>query len=125
MAVPSPDLPMQAWGRGVEKITDACREREKPEPYYRARANEVMIGFNTDVSIVENIVENNDISTIQMKIIELMLGNPRISAKAIADEIGIAPRNVQAHIQYLKAIGLVNRTGPAKGGRWIVRETAT
>jgi len=50
-----------------------------------------------------------------------MLSNPKISAKKIASEIGIAPRNVQAHIQTLKSLGFIERVGADKGGHWVVR----
>ena len=115
---------IEAWGRGIEKITEACKSWGKPEPFYRIRANEVMIGFNTDVSIVKNIadsiVENIGINAMQVKIIELMQANPKITAKLIAQAVGIAPRNVQVNIQSLKTLGLVERIGSAKGGRWEV-----
>jgi predicted HTH transcriptional regulator len=39
---------IEAWGRGVEKITIACKEWGKPAPFYRVRPNEVMIGFVTE-----------------------------------------------------------------------------
>jgi len=77
-----------------------------------------MIGFNTE----SGIVEKNGLTEIQKKIIALMQANPKISAKAIAEEVGIAPRNVQTHIQSLKGIGMVARQGSAKGGRWIVKK---
>ena len=84
-----------------------------------------MIGFNTDAGIVENIVENivetNSITAMQIEIIELMQSNPKISARAISEKVGIAPRNVQSHIQTLKRIGVVERAGAAKGGHWIVK----
>jgi predicted HTH transcriptional regulator len=109
---------IEAWGRGVEKM------------------NEVMIGFSTDANIVENDVENagndvenegNDVentsmSEMQAKIIELMKDNPKVSAKTIAERVGITARNVQTHIQSLKAAGLVERVGPAKGGHWVVKD---
>jgi ATP-dependent DNA helicase RecG len=46
--------------------------------------------------------------------------NPTISAKALADEIGIAPRNVEANIRALKKLKLIDRVGAAKGGYWVV-----
>ena len=106
-------------------MTDSCKEWSRPEPFYQIRTNEIMIGFNTESGIVENIVdsiiEENDLSEVQKKIIKLMQANPKITAKTIAEEVGIAPRNVQAHIQSLKAMGMVERNGPAKGGRWVVK----
>jgi ATP-dependent DNA helicase RecG len=116
---------IEAWGRGIEKISDSCKFWGKPEPSYRIRPNEVMIGFDTDVDIVkniaDNIVENVSANSVQIKILELMQAEPRITAKAIANEVGIAPRNVQVHIQTLKKIGLIERVGPAKGGHWTVK----
>ena len=117
---------IEAWGRGVEKMAEACKSWGKPEPFYRIRANEVMIGFNTDVSIVgniaENVVKNIGINAMQVKIMELMRANPKITAKLIAQAVGIAPRNVQVNIQSLKALGLVERVGAAKGGHWKVKK---
>jgi ATP-dependent DNA helicase RecG len=112
---------IEAWGRGIEKITSSCKEWGKPEPFYRIRPNEVMIGFKTGADAAEKILEKAGASAVQIKIIELMQSNPKISAKAIAGEVGIAPRNVQAHIRSLKAAGLVERVGAAKGGRWRVK----
>ena len=109
----------------MEKITNSCKSWGKPEPFYRVRPNEVMIEFDTDVGIVENIVENivekGVINPTQIKILELMQAKPQITAKAIADAVGIAPRNVQVHIKTLKSAGLIKRVGAAKGGHWAVK----
>jgi ATP-dependent DNA helicase RecG len=116
---------IEAWGRGVEKITSSCKSWGKQEPIYRVRSNEVMIRFNTDVgivkNIVDNIVDNVAINPIQIKILELMQAEPKMTAKAIANEVGIAPRNVQVHIKTLKSMGLIERVGAAKGGHWAVK----
>ena len=47
---------------------------------------------------------------------------PTISAEAIAQKIGIAQQNVAANIRYLKKAGIIERVGPAKGGRWVVKK---
>jgi hypothetical protein len=44
----TPPSQIEAWGRGIEKITNTCKEWGKPEPFCRIRPNEVMIGFNTE-----------------------------------------------------------------------------
>jgi len=121
---------IEAWGQGVEKITDTCKAWGKPAPFYRIRPNEVMIGFkieaNNDAGIVENIVdsiiEKLGPSPVQAKIITILRQSPKSSAANIAAAIGIAPRNVQTHLQTLKAKGVIERIGPAKGGYWKVME---
>ena len=45
---------IEAWGRGVEKISEACRSSGKPRPFYQIRPNEVMVGFNTEIQFGEN-----------------------------------------------------------------------
>ena len=96
------------------------------DPYGIIKIQTVMIGFKTDAGIVEyivdSVVENIGINDMQQRIIELMRSNPRITAKLMAEAIGIAPRNVQVHIQSLKKVGLVERIGPAKGGHWAVKQ---
>jgi predicted HTH transcriptional regulator len=46
---------------------------------------------------------------------------PIATAKAIAKAVAMAPRNVQVHIQALKALGLIERVGSAKYGHWTVK----
>ena len=50
-----------------------------------------------------------------------MRENSAVSARAIAEALGITPRGVEKNIRELKEMGLVERIGPAKGGHWIVR----
>jgi predicted HTH transcriptional regulator len=38
---------IEVCGRGIAKIFEVCKEQNLPEPFYRVRPNEVMIGFNT------------------------------------------------------------------------------
>jgi ATP-dependent DNA helicase RecG len=74
--------------------------------------------INTDGNIGDSIGENET----QKQIVILMKLNPKISAKAIATKIGIAPRNVEANIKTLKEAGVIKRIGSAKGGHWVVNE---
>jgi ATP-dependent DNA helicase RecG len=113
---------IDAWGRGVSKMADSCKEWGKQEPYYRIRPNEVMIGFNTDVveNVVDDVVENVVEADAQEIILELMRSNPKISAQAIANEMGVTSRTVQRVIEVLKRTNVVKRVGSARGGHWVV-----
>ncbi|MDR0523831.1 MAG: putative DNA binding domain-containing protein [Candidatus Methanoplasma sp.] len=134
---------IESWGRGIEKISDACRDLGRPDPFYSVRPSEVMIGFDTSDSIVRNgdsatdsivrnadsivrnegsIVRSGDPDDARARILALMKSDPGITAKAIAEKIGMAPRNVQEHIRALKESGEVERAGATKKGIWVVRE---
>ena len=79
------------------------------------------IGENEE-SIGDNIGEKAALNKTQIRIIEAMRNNSKVSAKTIAEEIRIALRNVEANIHILKKLGIIERVGSAKGGHWIVNQ---
>jgi ATP-dependent DNA helicase RecG len=112
---------IEAWGRGIEKITESCRSWGKPEPFYEIHSNDVMIGFNTESQFGEKFGEKFGENQTQIKVMEVMLRNPKVSAKAIGVELGITTRGVEKVIRTLKEAGLIERVGAAKGGHWVVK----
>lgn len=52
------------------------------------------------------------------KVVELLRQNPKLSATALADEIGISVKGIQRHLANLKAEGILHRVGPDRGGEW-------
>jgi len=121
---------IEAWGRGVEKIAEACKAWGKPTPFYKVRANEVMIGFDTTPieqkkgnECVEKCVEKCVENEAQLTILRLMLKQPTVSAKIISQRIGMSHRGVQKNIEALKKAGIIKRVGAAKGGHWVVSQT--
>ena len=55
------------------------------------------------------------------KIIALLSENGELSAVALAKKIGISAKAIEKHLANLKADGIIERIGPAKGGYWRVR----
>ncbi|RZN35452.1 MAG: winged helix-turn-helix transcriptional regulator [Methanosarcinales archaeon] len=54
------------------------------------------------------------------KIILLIKENPSISAKEIAEKLGVSPRAIEMQIAKLKKKNIIIRIGPAKSGQWAV-----
>ena len=55
------------------------------------------------------------------KIVDLLSKDGKLSAVALAKEIGISAKSVEKHLANLKADGIIERIGPAKGGYWKVK----
>ena len=55
------------------------------------------------------------------KIIALLSANGKLSAVALAEKIGISAKAIEKHLANLKADGIIERIGPAKGGYWKVK----
>jgi ATP-dependent DNA helicase RecG len=73
-------------------------------------------------SITINVTENIPINGMKKNIMSQMQKNPKITAKLLAEKLGIADRNVKNHIKALKQAGLINREGSTKGGYWVVNQ---
>ena len=55
------------------------------------------------------------------RIIALLSEDGKLSAAALAEKIGISAKAVEKHLANLKADGIIERIGPAKGGYWKVK----
>jgi Fic family protein len=55
------------------------------------------------------------------KIIVFLAEDSKLSAAALAEKIGISVKAVEKHLANLKKDGLIEHSGPAKGGHWKVK----
>jgi ATP-dependent DNA helicase RecG len=111
---------IEAWGRGIKKITDSCDYWKKQHPFYEIKKNDVMIGFITDTDVGDSVGINVGEKQAVETILELMKKRPEISAKAISEITGSTPRTVERHISEMKKDGIIRRVGAPKGGHWVV-----
>lgn len=56
------------------------------------------------------------------KIVALLAQDSKLSAAALAKLIGISAKAIEKHLAKLKAEGIIERIGPAKGGYWKVKQ---
>ena len=106
---------IEAWGRGVQTMTEACKQWELPEPFYRVRPKEVMIGFNTEEQFGEKFTDKFAnkfaVNETQKAILQLIHETPQISQLAIAEHLGMTKRGVQKSIEILKEAPVVGSWG--------------
>jgi len=62
--------------------------------------------------LVDRLVES------QVRIIELIKKNPKISKKTMAEQIGISQTSIDKHIKTLKEKKLIRRIGSDRNGIW-------
>ena len=56
------------------------------------------------------------------KIVALLAQDGKLSAAALAKQIGLSAKTIEKHLAKLKADGTIERIGPAKGGYWKVKQ---
>ena len=127
---------IEAWGRGVRRILDECREAGVPKPSLRYQPGDFWIEFTfspeymASTSAGERGKEAGVKSTVKSgvksseksseKVIALMRVEPAITITSIAKRLKVTPRAIEKRISRLKADGAIRRVGPDKGGHWEV-----
>lgn len=85
-----------------------------------------IVTYTESIEESEPIIEKADIPAkpkkTRDKIIDLLRQNPKLSATALAAEIGISAKGIQRHLANLKAEGILHRIGPDKGGQWRIND---
>jgi ATP-dependent DNA helicase RecG len=118
---------IETWGRGIERITEACKAAGKRDPLFEVMPGEISVTFFTDISSVpKDTVKDTDKDTVndtQEQMLQLLHANPRTTAKMISAELGINERNVKKNIRTLKDMGLIERVGSDRSGQWIVKRS--
>ena len=136
---------VEAWGSGIKRIFNSAKEYGLTEPKVQEFDNMFRVELFRNLSPMEQNVEKtsendgetsekhrrsigetseeyqkNGINDTQWKIMELLLEDEKLSATKLAEQIGIAKRNVEANIKKLKEQGLLVRHGAPKNGYWEV-----
>jgi ATP-dependent DNA helicase RecG len=109
--VSNPLLPIETWGRGIDKIINGFAKANLPEPEFKEIAGGVEVSLFKNLNVVEKRL---------LKIINLIKENKQISASEIAFQLNITERTIQRDINKLKKKNKIKRIGPAKGGYWEV-----
>lgn len=120
-------------GQGIQRMKDAMAAAGLEEPEFEANGFfRAVFRRSPEFSLkgprggVEKVVEKGvervveKITSNQQRIIGLIHESATISARELAEKVGISQRKVQENLAKLRAKGLLKRVGPDKGGHWEV-----
>ncbi|MBM3883574.1 MAG: ArsR family transcriptional regulator [Verrucomicrobia bacterium] len=126
---------IEAWGRGVQRILDACVEAGTPAPEIRYQPGDLWLEFafapeylailpgdSGDASRGGRLGEKlgEKLGETRAAIIQAMQVNPKVTTTQLAQTLRMSTTAVDKHLRFLRNQGLIKRTGPAKGGHWEV-----
>lgn len=126
------------WGNGLKLVAQELREYPEIELKWREVGLSFQVQFikknyktiptnvGNNVGDVGDVGDNvgdvgnidNNISYNELKIIQLILHNPNITTKEIAETLGISTRQCERIIAKLKQSGKLLRKGSARTGYW-------
>ena len=116
---------IESWGRGIEKMCQACREDHVPLPEHDITGNSVMIRFiATEDRVVYGPSKNGTVNgTVaftekERQILELLSEDPAYTYQELANRLNIGRKAVFGRIKKLKDKGTLQRVGSDKFGYW-------
>jgi ATP-dependent DNA helicase RecG len=106
---------IEAWGRGIERIMEACRNSGNPLPELIYEKTGLWVHFPfSSVDITQETTQE----TTQEKIISLIKAKPGITQKELADAVGITRDGIKYQLNKLKSEKIIKRVGSTKAGHW-------
>ena len=125
---------IESWGRGIQKIYDACDALGAPKPEYDTKAKMVSVKFDAlesalidvggkDVGkdggkdVGKDVGKELDLENV---VLDAIRKDNSISAVKIAEEMNMSSRTIERTVASLKEKGVIKRVGGRKQGTWII-----
>lgn len=129
---------IEQWGTGIQRMIQGCREYGVREPefidmgdafrvnFYRSGTETGIENGKTGIQTQETGTEINQmrflntLSETERKIVELIMEDPGITQKEIAQKMEMSKNGIRYAMDKLKNKGILEREGATKRGKWIV-----
>ena len=136
---------VEAWGSGIKRIISTSEQYGLPKPRFQEfdnmfrvelfRNNSMTMAEKKDGEDSEKVrkrfgessekTQMNELTDTQKKIVELLCYDKQLSAKKIAEKLGLGSRSIEKNIKKLKTLGFLIRHGSPKNGYWEVTDCDT
>lgn len=123
---------IESWGRGIEKICEACTADGIPLPEYTIHPSDVMVKFSTPAErvvlgpgeTVKTIPERlgKQVTAEEAAVLAVLMEDPGYSYETIAKKLSVGRTTISTRIKALKNKGLIERVGSDKDGYWRIRD---
>ncbi|HEV7670216.1 MAG TPA: ATP-binding protein [Thermoanaerobaculia bacterium] len=122
---------IEAWGRGIQGIFQACRDAGTPKPKIRLAGHDLWLDFAFASGYLQAVSPKSDGESARKTsvktsvktadtLLELLRRNPQMTLLEVAAEVGRTVRAIEMASAKLVKAGKLRFVGPQKGGRWEV-----
>ena len=113
---------VETWGRGIEKICEACKKHGVPMPEYTLHLEDIMVKFTPLIGAKVLKGQNGTLNgTFEEKILFGIKKNPHITQVQIARMLDCSERKVKRLMKMMQEEGMLERAGGRRSGQWIVK----
>lgn len=119
---------VETWGRGIEKICEACKEHGVRLPEYTLHMEDIMIKFTPLMdsrkekkqTVTLDVTLDGTLSgTLEENILSAIRKNSKVTQSQIALEIDCSERKVKRLMKSMQEKGMIERVGGRRSGEWV------
>lgn len=119
---------IESWGRGIEKICNACQENSVPQPEYTIHPGDIMVKFTAPTDriirsgkrVTERVTEK--VTEKEAAVLYLLIEDPNYTTKELAEKLSLSRKTISERIKSLKSNGMIRRIGSDTKGHWEIIE---
>lgn len=118
---------IEAWGRGIQKICEACQELGTPDPVYKVLGDDITVKFfaleSAKISESKNPKHQGDVlgDVLEDRILDELRRDSSLNQKELAEILGTSVPSIQRAMSRLKDNGRLIRKGGKRFGYWEVQ----
>lgn len=114
---------VETWGRGIEKICEACQKHGVPNPEYTLHLEDIMLKFTPLCQSKVPKGQNGTLggtleNRLEEKILDAIRENPKLTQPQIASLVGSSERSIKRLMKSMTENGKIERKGGRRYGYW-------
>ena len=110
---------VETWGRGIEKICEACKKHGVPMPEYTPLGHQdILKDQNVLINVPLNVLINDP---LEKEVLSAIEENSHITQAQLSTKLNRSDRQIRRVLKELREKGIIDRIGSRKSGQWIVK----
>lgn len=109
---------VETWGRGIEKICEACVKHGVPMPEYTLHLEDIMVKLALKAKGQNGTLDGTLGGTLDEKVLAVIRENPRLTQSQIAALVGCSERTMKRVMKSMLESGKIERVGGRRYGYW-------
>ena len=123
---------IESWGRGIQKICDACKNLGSDLPEYIVHGEDIMVKFAAlqSAKVTESATPNRhndglsvglDVG-IENEVLRIIESEPGVTMGTIAENLNVTKRTIERTVRRLRDKKKIERVGGKRYGHWEIHE---
>ncbi len=109
---------IESWGRGIQKICEACKNLGAELPEYIVHGEDIMVKFTALESA--KVTEKQD--EVEQKILDILKKIPDVTYVELSEKLNVSRKTISQKIKQLKEKGAIVRISSDKKGYWEITD---